>query len=132
MRPVSWPEPDPLIAAAITGMYGSRKTERPLAVAIRDRLGQWLAEEDFGASRHECGSRGAKLLDLIFESRCAARCPGQASGLTASLPSGDAEAPGSRAARRAVAQPREALLTLEGRPHRLRGTTGFVAQRPRP
>ncbi len=47
MRPVAWPEPDPLIAAAISGMYGSRKTERPLAVAIRDRLGQWLADEDF-------------------------------------------------------------------------------------
>jgi len=43
MRPVAWPEPDPLIAAAIKAMYGSRKTERPLAVAIRDRLGQAAA-----------------------------------------------------------------------------------------
>ena len=50
MQPVAWPEPDPLIAAAITGMYGSRKIERPLAVAIRDRLGQWLADEDFAAA----------------------------------------------------------------------------------
>src|SRR5450755_2132326 len=50
MQPAAWPEPDPLIAAAITGMYGSRKTERPLAVAIRDRLGQWLADEDFAAA----------------------------------------------------------------------------------
>jgi transposase len=50
MQPVPWPEPDPLIAAAITGMYGSRKTERPLAVEIRDRLGQWLADEDFAAA----------------------------------------------------------------------------------
>jgi len=50
MRPVAWPEPDPLIAAAITGMYGSRKTERPLAVAIRDRLGQWLTDEGFAAA----------------------------------------------------------------------------------
>lgn len=50
MQPVAWPEPDPLIASAITGMYGSRKTERPLAVAIRDRLGQWLADEDFAAA----------------------------------------------------------------------------------
>ncbi len=31
-------------------MYGSRKTERPLAVEIRDRLGQWLADEDFAAA----------------------------------------------------------------------------------
>jgi transposase len=50
MQPVAWPEPDPLIAAAITGMYGGRKVERPLAVAIRDRLGQWLADEDFAAA----------------------------------------------------------------------------------
>jgi transposase len=50
MQPAAWPEPDPLVAAAITGMYGSRKTERPLAVAIRDRLGQWLADEDFAAA----------------------------------------------------------------------------------
>jgi hypothetical protein len=42
MQPVLWPEPDPQIAAAIKAMYGSRKTERPLAVEIRDRLGQWL------------------------------------------------------------------------------------------
>ena len=50
MQPVPWPEPDPQIAAAIKAMYGSRKTERPLAVEIRDRLGQWLADEDFAAA----------------------------------------------------------------------------------
>jgi transposase len=49
MQPVPWPEPDPQIAAAIRAMYGSRKTERPLAAEIRDRLGQWLADEDFAA-----------------------------------------------------------------------------------
>jgi Transposase domain (DUF772) len=47
MQPAPWPEPDPQAAAAIKAMYGSRKTERPLAVEIRDRLGQWLADEDF-------------------------------------------------------------------------------------
>jgi hypothetical protein len=31
-------------------MYGSRRTERPLAVEIRDRLGQWLTDEDFAAA----------------------------------------------------------------------------------
>ena len=31
-------------------MYGSRKSERPLAVEIGDRLGQWLADEDFAAA----------------------------------------------------------------------------------
>ena len=50
MQPVPWPEPDPQVAAAIAAMYGSRKRERPLAVEIRDRLGQWLADEDFAAA----------------------------------------------------------------------------------
>ena len=50
MQPAPWPEPDPQIAAAIKAMYGSRKTERPLAVEVRDRLGQWLADEDFAAA----------------------------------------------------------------------------------
>jgi transposase len=49
MQPVLWPEPDPQVAAAIGAIYGSRKRERPLAVEIRDRLGQWLADEDFAA-----------------------------------------------------------------------------------
>jgi len=50
MQPVPWPEPDPQIAAAIKAMYGSRKAGRPLAVEVRDRLGQWLADEDFAAA----------------------------------------------------------------------------------
>ena len=50
MQPVPWPEPDSQVAAAIKAIYGSRKTERPLAVEIRDRLGQWLADEDFAAA----------------------------------------------------------------------------------
>jgi hypothetical protein len=50
MQPVPWPEPDPRAAAAIAAMYASRRTERPLAVEIRDRLGQWLTNEDFAAA----------------------------------------------------------------------------------
>jgi len=50
MQPVPWPEPDAQVAAAVTAIYGSRKTERPLAVEIRERLGQWLADEDFAAA----------------------------------------------------------------------------------
>ncbi len=50
MQPVPWPEPDAQVAAAIASMYGTRKTERPLAVEIRDRLGQWLADEEFAAA----------------------------------------------------------------------------------
>ena len=49
LQPALWPEPDPRVAAAIKAMYGSRKTGRPLAVEVRDRLGQWLADEDFAA-----------------------------------------------------------------------------------
>jgi transposase len=50
MQPVPWPEPDPQIAGAIKAMYGARKAGRPLAVEIGDRLGQWLADEDFAAA----------------------------------------------------------------------------------
>jgi len=58
MQPVPWPEPDPQITTAIKAMYGSRKTERPLAVEIRDRLGQWLADEDFAAAFGDRGRPG--------------------------------------------------------------------------
>ena len=50
MQPAAWPEPDPQVAAAIAAMYGARKTERPVAVQIRDRLGQWLGDEEFAAA----------------------------------------------------------------------------------
>ncbi len=55
MQPAPWPEPDPVVAAAIRSMYGSRKTEPPLAVTVRDRLGEWLHDEDFAAA---FGTRG--------------------------------------------------------------------------
>jgi hypothetical protein len=50
VQPVAWPEPDPQVAAAIAAMHGARKTERPLPVLIRERLGQWLADEEFAAT----------------------------------------------------------------------------------
>jgi transposase len=46
---VPWPEPDPLIAAAIAAKYRGKRP-RPLAVLIRDRLGEWLGDEDFAAA----------------------------------------------------------------------------------
>src|SRR5690348_13742607 len=49
MQPVPWPEPDPQVAAAIGTMYGSRRSECPLAVTARDRLGEWLGDEAFAA-----------------------------------------------------------------------------------
>ena len=49
MHPAPWPEPDPQIAAAIAAKYRGKRP-RPLAVQIRDRLGQWLDDEDFAAA----------------------------------------------------------------------------------
>ena len=50
-----WAGADPQIATAIAAMYGARKTERPLPVQIRDRLGEWLEDERFAAA---FGTRG--------------------------------------------------------------------------
>jgi transposase len=49
MQPVPWPEPDPQVAAAIAAKYRGKRA-RPLAVLVRDRLGQWLRDEDFAAA----------------------------------------------------------------------------------
>ena len=54
VRPVPWPDPDPQVAAAIAAKYQGRRP-RPLAVQIRDRLGEWLGDEDFAAA---FGTRG--------------------------------------------------------------------------
>jgi transposase len=49
MQPAAWPEPDPVVALAIGAKYRGKRP-RPLAVLIRDRLGQWLADEEFAAA----------------------------------------------------------------------------------
>src|ERR1039457_3022269 len=49
MPPAAWPEPDPLVAAAIAAKYQGKRP-RPLAGLIRDRLGEWLHDEDFAAA----------------------------------------------------------------------------------
>lgn len=46
VQPVVWPEPDPQVAGAVAAMYGGRR-ERPLPVLVRDKLGAWLADEQF-------------------------------------------------------------------------------------
>jgi transposase len=58
MQPAAWPEPDPQIAAAVAAMYERRKTPRPLAVQIRDRLGQWLGDEEFASAFGDRGRPG--------------------------------------------------------------------------
>jgi transposase len=54
VQPVAWPEPDPQIAAAIAVKYPGKRP-RPLAVQIRDRLGEWPGDEQFAAA---FGTRG--------------------------------------------------------------------------
>src|ERR1039457_1174641 len=58
MQPAAWPEPDPQIAAAIAVMYGTMQTARPLAVLIRDRVGEWLRDEVFAAAFGDRGRPG--------------------------------------------------------------------------
>jgi len=49
VQPAPWPEPDPQIAAAIAAKYPGKRP-RPLAVQVRDRLGQWLEDGQFAAA----------------------------------------------------------------------------------
>src|SRR5487761_1253459 len=49
MQPAPWPDPDPQVAAATAAKCRGERP-RPLAVVIRDRLGEWLADEDFAAA----------------------------------------------------------------------------------
>jgi transposase len=53
MRAVPLPEPDPVVAAAIARKYARRKA--PLAVTMRDRLGEWMRDDLFAAA---FGARG--------------------------------------------------------------------------
>jgi transposase len=57
VHPVAWPEPDPQIAGAIAAKYPGKRP-RSLAVQVRDRLGQWLRDEDFAAAFGDRGRPG--------------------------------------------------------------------------
>jgi transposase len=48
MQPRSWPEPAPEVAAAVAAMYARRAA--PLAVTVRDRLGELFPDEEFAAA----------------------------------------------------------------------------------
>src|SRR6266545_3304873 len=64
MQPAAWPGPDPQIAAAIAAKYRGKRP-RPLAVQIRDRLGQWLEDEAFAAAfRTRVADAGLELVVL--------------------------------------------------------------------
>jgi len=79
MQPAAWPEPDPQIAAAIAAKYRGRRP-RPLAVQIRDRLGQWLDDEDFAAAFGTRGRPGwsPSRLALVTVLQRAENLPGRA------------------------------------------------------
>jgi len=53
MQSVPWPEPDPQVAVAIKAIY--RRKQLPLAVAVRDMLGEVFPDGDFAQA---FGSRG--------------------------------------------------------------------------
>ena len=61
VQAVAWPEPDPQIAAKYPG-----KRPRPLAVQVRDRLGEWLADEEFAAAFGIRGRPGWSLSRLAL------------------------------------------------------------------
>jgi transposase len=47
--PQPWPQPAPQVAGAVAAMYRGRR-ERPLPVLVRDKLGAWLADEQFAGA----------------------------------------------------------------------------------
>src|SRR6266487_964468 len=66
MQPAAWPGPDPQIAAAIAAKYRGKRP-RPLAVQIRDRLGQWLEDEAFAAAFGTRGKPGWSRMRLDWQ-----------------------------------------------------------------
>jgi transposase len=52
--PQPWPQPAPQLAEAVAAMYRGKR-ERPLPVLVRDKLGEWLADEQFAGAY---GTRG--------------------------------------------------------------------------
>ncbi|PBC92421.1 transposase [Streptomyces sp. Ag82_O1-15] len=57
VQPRPWPEPDPQVAAAIRAIYRGRR-EVPLAVQVRDRLGEVFADAEFVAAFGRAGKPG--------------------------------------------------------------------------
>jgi hypothetical protein len=56
-RPQPWPEPVPEIVAAIGAMYGGKR-EKPLAVQVRDRLGELFPDAEFATAFGQRGRPG--------------------------------------------------------------------------
>src|ERR1700685_955601 len=56
MRAVPLPEPDPVVAAAVRAVFAGKKA--PLAVAMRDGLGEWMTDEMFARAFRSPGRSG--------------------------------------------------------------------------
>src|SRR5258708_2083265 len=55
--PQPWPQPAPQVAGAVAAMYRGRR-ERPLPVLVRDKLGEWLSDEQFAGAYGVRGKPG--------------------------------------------------------------------------
>ena len=55
--PQSWPLPARQVAGAVAAMYGGKR-ERPLPVLVRDKLGEWLSDEQFAGAYGVRGKPG--------------------------------------------------------------------------
>ena len=61
VQPAPWPQPSPQIAAAVGRMYRGRRA--PLAVVIRDELGELYADVAFVAAFGVRGHPNTVLID---------------------------------------------------------------------
>lgn len=49
--PQPWPQPAPQLAEAVAAMYrGKRERPLPVLVLVRDKLGEWLADDQFAGA----------------------------------------------------------------------------------
>jgi len=55
--PQPWPQPAPQLAEAVAAMYRGKR-ERPLPVLVRDKLGEWLSDEQFAGAYGVRGKPG--------------------------------------------------------------------------
>jgi hypothetical protein len=55
--PQPWPQPAPQLAEALAAMYRGKR-ERPLPVLVRDKLGEWLPDEQFAGAYGVRGKPG--------------------------------------------------------------------------
>ena len=63
VQPQPWPQPSPEIVAAVAAMYRGER-ERPQPVMVRDKLGEWLSDEQF-AGAYGCVASQAGRLALV-------------------------------------------------------------------